>query len=176
MLHASSSTASQAVVSCAAVQPRGWVSVLAWGAVTLFLLLISSIPSPAQAVAAASESPSTSSAFSPVVMILSGLLWLGVAVLTVFMTRRESERIHGEHERRLTTVEMEVRAAHVRCDAVAETARRDSEKVRADLLHQIGALHEKINAVNVGLASVETEVRVGRCTTEAIARRLKVNV
>lgn len=174
MLHASSSTAPQ-VVSCAGVHPRGWVSVLSWGAVTLSLLLVS--PSAAaQAVAAAGESPSTSSAFSPVVMILSGLLWLLVAVLTVFMTRRESERIHGEHERRLTTVEKEVRAAHIRCDAVAETARRDSEKVRADLLQQIGALHEKINAVNVGLASVETEVRVGRCTTEAIARRLKVNV
>jgi membrane protein implicated in regulation of membrane protease activity len=172
MLHASSpsSTAPRANSKRHGVHPC-WAPP-GWGAVVLVLLIAFS-PVAALAQNQSGERKPDSSMMLWV-MAASALLWLLVAVLTVFMTRREVERVHGDHERRMNTMEAKIEELHERADQIAEVARTDSARVQDKLMHEIGGLHEKINRVHLGLAGVETEVRVNGQTTAAIARKLNV--
>lgn len=177
MLHASSQspTAPRVNVSShSGVQPGGTSP--GRGAVGLYIILLISLavaPS-VWAQTQASGSGHSDSGISLLVMGLSALLWLVVAGLTVFMTRREIERVHGDHERRMNDMEEKQQDLEVRIDEIASAARAESIRIQDKLTREIGDIHEKVNRVAIGLASVESEVRSNGRTTTAIAHKLNV--
>jgi hypothetical protein len=144
--------------------------------VVLFVVLILTLAVAPSLWAQTQSSPAghSESGISLLVMGLSALLWLVVAGLTVFMTRREIERVHGDHERRMTAMEEKQQELEVSIDGIAEAARAESIRIQDKLTKEIGDLHEKVNRVAIGLASVESEVRGNGRTTAAIARKLNV--
>lgn len=175
MLHASSppSTAPRVNVSSQpGVQPGG--SSPGRGAVVLFFLCSLAAAPAAHAQTQSSGNGHSDSGISLLVMGLSALLWLVVAGLTVFMTRREIERVHGDHERRMNAMEEKQQDMETRIDGIATAARAESIRIQDKLTMEIGGLHEKVNRVAVGLASVESEVRSNGRTTAAIAHKLNV--
>lgn len=112
---------------------------------------------------------------------LSGLISLGAGVFSLFVGRREYTVRLADIERRVQRVEdytptdesvsqrfAVAQAQHdslaARLDQVAATARED-----------VGGLHEKINAVAINVAAVETETRLQTRTLNAIAQRLEIN-
>lgn len=178
MLHASSMTpAAPAVVSQPGdVHRTGHLHASHAAAVTLLVVAILVCPGLAANAQTAGIATSAKAEQNPHIWIslVSGVLWLIVAALTLFMTRREIERAHADHDRRMQALEDRQEEIEHRCEAIATEARNKSAEVYAKLMGEVGDLHEKINKVHLGLASVESEVRVNGKTTDAIARKLNV--
>lgn len=93
----------------------------------------------------------------------SAVIGLIMAILTVFITRREVESKLQEVQRRVDAME-------------AWQAKRseDSMALRRDIMGEVTALHEKINRVDKAVTGVEVETRIQSRMMSAVARKLNV--
>jgi predicted histidine transporter YuiF (NhaC family) len=93
----------------------------------------------------------------------SAVIGLIMAVLTVFITRREVESKLSEVTRRQDELEKWR-------DKQAES----SMELRRNLMGEVAALHEKINRVDKAATGLEVEARIQSRMMSAVARKLNV--
>jgi predicted histidine transporter YuiF (NhaC family) len=93
----------------------------------------------------------------------SAVIGLIMAVLTVFITRREVESKLSEVTRRQDELEK-----------WRDKQSEGSMALRRDIMGEVTALHEKINRVDKAVTGVEVETRIQSRMMSAVARKLNV--
>lgn len=100
---------------------------------------------------------------------VNGLVSLGTGFLTLVVTRREYNSKVAELERRLGRIE-DTTPTRLEHTSLEERVSGLEQSSRGD----IADLHEKINRVDRGLATVETETRIQTKTLASIASKLGI--